>query len=381
MKTIYRLFLKDLFKWVGHQNVSYNGSDGTGKFYIEQDDGSVIERDFYSFGYSDINSQDIISGSTFGLAYVTEGIFCNEDFHKQLLARLSIKGSRLFGDTNPSGPHHWLWANVINNPKLLERGSVKAFPFNFDSNYSLDPQYKEDLKQEYGEGSIWYQRLILGLWVMAEGIVYKSFDQVRNTCTVEELPQRFDELFAALDYGTTNPFNVGLFGTHRGITYQIDEYDHDGRKKGPKTNGQYLGELAAFFKPYCEQYNLPISAFYVDPSCAGFKADMADTETDDEDHQAWRELNIPVIDADNDVSAGIQTVYGILHKGLLVICKRCYRALSEFHLYSWNMRASLNGKDEPIKKDDHAMDMIRYALQSRRKSYDPYAGFGIPGMR
>lgn len=375
--TIYRVFLKDLFQWIGKNSYVYNKQDGTGRFTFRRADGVEFSRDFYSFGYGDADSHENISGSTFGLAYETEGIYAHEDFHRQLMARLSIKGSKHFGDTNPAGPHHWLWKKVINNQEMLKAGDVKAFPFNFDSNLSLDHSYKESLRREFGEGSLWYQRMILGLWVMAEGIIYaNSYDERRNTCTPEQLPKEFDELWASCDYGTTNLFTVGLWGEHRGKSYRIDEYVHDSSKKGQMTNGQYLAATAKFLGEYSKFYKKPISMFIVDPSAASFRADLDDQETDDDGHRAWRELNITVVEADNEVEPGIKTVAQKLYQGLIVVCTRCVVWLSEVVVYAWDPKAQARGEDKPIKKDDHTMDDTRYGHHTRRRYYDPYAGYG-----
>lgn len=384
--TIYRVFLKDLLQWVGKENYTHNKADGTGTFSFKQADGSRITRDFYSFGYGDADSHENISGSTFGLAYLTEGIFCHEDFHKQMMARLSIDDgpgarSRLFGDTNPSGPFHWLWKKVINNPDLLSAGDVRAFAFNFYSNLSLSESYRESLKREYGPGSLWYLRQIEGLWVMAEGVIYASvFDEKRNTCKPEELPKTFDELWAALDYGTTNPFNLGLWGEARGKSWRIDEYDHDSATQGQLTNGQYLERISKFLEDYSEHYNKPINMLIIDPSAASFKADLEDYETDDDGHRAWRSLGIPVVDADNEVEPGIKTVAGKLYQGLIVVCTRCKRWLSEVGTYAWDPKAQERGDDKPIKRNDHALDETRYGHHTRRNYYDPYAGFGLKGQ-
>ena len=152
--TVERIFLRDLFKWVGEGNYTYNRNKGKGTIsLLWKNTKTRFTREFYSFGYSDADSHEAISGATLGLAYLTEGIFCHEDFHRQLVARLSIDEglnafSMLFGDTNPAGPAHWLWKKVINNPDLLNSGDLRAFLFNFYSNPSLTESYREMLRRQ-----------------------------------------------------------------------------------------------------------------------------------------------------------------------------------------------------------------------------------------
>lgn len=377
--TVDRIFLRDLFKWVGEGNYTYNRSRGKGTISLIHPRMGRFTREFFCFGYGDADSHEAISGATIGLAYMTEGIFCHEDFHKQLMARLSIDEggsySMLFGDTNPAGPQHWLWKTVINNPAMLGLDLVRAFLFNFYSNPSLTEEYREALRVQFGPGSLWYLRLIEGLWVMAEGMIYAhSYDEARNSCTPDQLPRRFDHLYTAMDYGTTNPFVLGLFGEAEGKTWLIDCYDYDSngsnknKQTGQRTNGQYLADISEFLSEYQRHYDQQIEELIIDPSAASFKADLNDWVTDDEAHRAWRALGIPVTDADNEVETGIKHMASALHQGQLVVCTRAKRFHDEVGVYAWCPKAQARGLDQPIKDNDHAMDMTRYALMTRKNN-------------
>jgi hypothetical protein len=102
---------------------------------------------------------------------------------------------------------------------------------------------------------------------------------------------------------------------------------------------------------------------------------MEDTETDTPGHRKWRALHVPVKDADNEVEPGIQTVTNKMHKGDFVVCSRVSRFFDEVGTYAWDKKAQDRGIDKPIKKDDHALDMVRYSLHTRRNHYDAYAGW------
>ena len=63
----------------------------------------------------------------------------------------------------------------------------------------------------------------------------------------------------------------------------------------------------------------------------------------------------------NDVRNGIQCVTRFLRAGNLRFSRSCENIFREFRSYCWDKEASeKNGKDEVIKRNDHAMDMIRY---------------------
>ena len=91
-----------------------------------------------------------------------------EKFFKQLLNRLSIRGAKLYGTTNPDSPYHYLYAEYIADEVKLQKGMVRDYHFELDDNPNLPEDYKENIRNAYK--GMWFKRMILGLWVLAEGI-------------------------------------------------------------------------------------------------------------------------------------------------------------------------------------------------------------------
>ena len=86
-----------------------------------------------------------------------------------LKSRLDKPYSCFDGACNPEHPTHWL-KEFIDNQELdiyLQRYTI------FDNPY-LPEEFVEQLCKEY-EGTIYYDRLILGRWKRAEGSIYKKF--------------------------------------------------------------------------------------------------------------------------------------------------------------------------------------------------------------
>ena len=86
-----------------------------------------------------------------------------------LKSRLDKPYSCFDGSCNPEHPTHWL-KEFLDNEELdiyLQQYTIFDNPF-------LDPDFVEQLCKEY-EGTIYYDRLILGLWKRAEGAIYKRF--------------------------------------------------------------------------------------------------------------------------------------------------------------------------------------------------------------
>ena len=52
---------------------------------------------------------------------------------------------------------------------------------------------------------VFFQRYILGLWVLAEGVIYHNFNRERHCINKEDIPSNFDYYYVSSDYGITNP--------------------------------------------------------------------------------------------------------------------------------------------------------------------------------
>ena len=86
-----------------------------------------------------------------------------------LKSRLDKPYSCFDGSCNPEHPTHWL-KEFLDNDELdiyLQRYTIFDNPF-------LPKEFVEQLCKEY-EGTIYYDRLIVGLWKRADGAIYKKF--------------------------------------------------------------------------------------------------------------------------------------------------------------------------------------------------------------
>ena len=107
-----------------------------------------------------------------------------ESFVNQALARCSVKGSKYWFNCNPEGPNHWFKINWIDKAK--EKGIIYLH-FTMDDNLSLSEEVKERYKQMFI--GVFYQRFILGLWVLAEGIIYPNFDRLKHCVKKTDIPK------------------------------------------------------------------------------------------------------------------------------------------------------------------------------------------------
>ena len=252
-------------------------------------------------------------------------------FVEQAIARCSLEGSKFWFNCNPEHPFHWFYNEWI---KKTDEKNMLYLHFTMGDNPSLSKKIKCRYEQLYT--GAFYQRFIEGKWVAADGLVYPMFSMEKNVRRAEN----FSEYYLSCDYGTVNPFSLGLWGKGEDGWYRIKEYYHSSRERGIQlTDEEYyahLKELAGDRK---------ITALIVDPSAASF------IET------VKRHNELRVIKAQNDVLSGINRVCQALKNKEIFISPDCTDTIREFSIYRWDNDIK---RDAPRKENDHAMDDMRY---------------------
>ena len=269
----------------------------------------------YCLGAEKVSQVSKLRGSSIKYVYGDEVADWNEEVFEMLKSRLDKPYSCFDGALNPQGPNHWL----------------KEF---------LDKKFVENLCKEY-EGSVYYKRYILGEWALAEGLVYPMFSREKNVVGGEVEYKRGHQYYVSIDYGTVNPFAVGIFDFDGRSSTMIKELHYSGRDRDRLDNEGYYSKLETLIG------DLPIEYIVVDPSAAGFIETIK------------KYGKYIVKGANNDVLNGIQEVTKYLNYGILKIHDSCTETLKEFQQYAWD---DDKPKDEVIKENDHHMDLIRYYI-------------------
>ena len=129
----------------------------------------VCGEDVYCLGAEKVSQVAKIQGASIKYCYGDEIAKWNKEVFQMLKSRLDKTYSCFDGACNPEHPTHWL-KEFIDNVELdiyLQKYTIFDNPF-------LDPEFVKQLCKEY-DGTIYYDRLILGLWKRADGSIYKRF--------------------------------------------------------------------------------------------------------------------------------------------------------------------------------------------------------------
>jgi len=298
---------------------------------------------YYLFGANNEASQDTLQGLTAAGAYLDEVALFPQSFVDQAIGRCSAEtdgnGAKVFFNCNPGGPYHWFKLEYIDKAKEKK---ILVLHFTMDDNLSLSEKVKERFRRMFS--GVFFKRYILGLWVMAEGVIYDMFN--KDTHVVPTIDRRYTQYYVSCDYGTQNPTTFGLWGRCDGVWYKVKEYHYDGRKKSrQKTDEEYCDDLIEFVG------KLSLNGVIIDPSAASFIAAIK------------KRGGFRVIKADNDVVDGIRDVASALVEGLIKYNDCCQETLREFSSYVWDEKAAARGEDKPVKENDHQMDGDRYFVR------------------
>jgi PBSX family phage terminase large subunit len=292
-------------------------------------DGCGRENTYFMFGGRDESSYTLVQGITLAGALLDEVALMPRSFVEQVCARCSVAGSKLWFNCNPDGPEHWFFKNWVTKYKEMKALHIH---FTMADNLSLAPEIRERYERMY-EG-VFYQRYILGLWVLAEGLVYNFLEDY----ITDDRPNGA-EYYISVDYGTLNPFSAGLWSVTGNKAIRVQEFYHDGRnQKRQMTDEEYCCEIEKLAD------GKDVWKVIVDPSAASFIT-------------ALKRRGFRVQKADNSVMDGIRRTSVFLKNGNIKIHRSCVDAIREFGLYRWDEKKTV---DTVLKENDHAMDDIRY---------------------
>lgn len=341
LATLKRNVLNDLFDIVGPEECRW----------VDRQQGELflLGRRVYCFGANNEDAESKIRGATLAGAYCDEVTLYPQSVFNQLMARLSVRGAQCFCNTNPDNPYHWFYTDYIQNNKIKDK---KVWLFTMDDNLSLDKDYVESLKQMYT--GVWYERMIEGKWVAAEGRVYDMFDPEKHMRDTQRIiadwcinPNAITWLVGC-DYATSSVMTWGLFAVHPdGKRFlKVKEFYYDARR----TQLQHTDE--EFAEMFAEWLGTIVPrVVYCDPSASSWKLTL-------------QRHGYSVVNAENDVISGIRTVATAINLGYFIMDKSCVETCKEYQTYCWDNKAQTSGRDRVVKDHDHTCDADRYVIHT-----------------
>lgn len=300
-------------------------------------------------------------------AYIDESSQVSEEAFTLLQSRLRGKHVRkIFMTTNPNG-HTWQYRYFIKKDWPSDKAKKQFFHISAPSyeNVHLPDGYVQNMYDTWSVDRL--KREVEGSWDAFAGQIYTEFS--RNTHVVKpfRIPDEWTK-FVGADHGYRNPAcflwcamdydsNIYVYREFYQSEWIIEEICN-GRGVEPgviKLNGSDK-----------------IQGVWIDPSTKANRGKDSDFQT----YLDYIPKNWSFIPANNEVETGIDRVKQYLkvsdrtNKPRLFIFENCTNLVEQMTQYKYEelapgQEAQRNIKETPVKKDDHAVDALRYAVMSR----------------
>lgn len=293
---------------------------------------------YHIVGANDERAAPRLQGMTAAGGILDEVVLLPQSFFNQVVARISVQGSKLWATYNPANPGHWFKREVVDK---AARHKARLLQFGLDDNPALSDEVKERYRASFS--GHYKARLVEGKWAAPSGVIFPRYDTVPHSVGYVR-----NEI--SIDWGVSNVFAALMFGRdpqRRLICH--DELYHDARQDISLSEDQTLAKLLEWIRPRS------VRVCFVDPSMpVSFKRKL-------------RGAGMTVRNADNDVDAGLMVTQARLDRAAVLISERCENLLREMEGYVWDEQKSDQGEDAPVKSADHACDALRYYVHTTGK--------------
>lgn len=170
--TIQRNIIEPLQDMYGTTLVSSIRSDNTATIFGER---------VHCLGADNKKHVDRIRGMSIKYCYGDEVTTWHQDVFDMLKSRLDKPYSIFDGTCNPASPQHWFKQFLDGDADIYQQA------YTIDDNPFLDSAFVDNLKREYA-GTVYYDRYIRGLWVAAEGAIYRPYCDNPERYIIDDAP-------------------------------------------------------------------------------------------------------------------------------------------------------------------------------------------------
>jgi PBSX family phage terminase large subunit len=187
--SLERNCLKLLENFFGRKNFTYS---------ITHKKAWLYGREIYLEGAPNDASKKRVQGLTLNGVYLDEVQNLPRAFVDMCMTRLSEEGAFAYMTCNPENPKHWFYINYILKNTLEPFRNY--YVFLLDHNKFLPKSYIEEQKATFS--GVFFQRMILGLWKAAEGVVFTNFANNTEDFIIDEINKdEIDFIILGLDFG------------------------------------------------------------------------------------------------------------------------------------------------------------------------------------
>lgn len=297
-----------------------------------------------------------ILSAEYDLACVCQIEDIQEELYKQLFGRLSgsvMPKTFMMVEGNPKG--NWV-KRAFYDLSEAERAEKKIYFLNSPTTANLEnlpKDYLDTLRGQYSERD--FKRWALGEWQNLYGLVFSEFDENINIIppiNPNDISPN-EKIMIGGDYGWRNP---------SAFVWGVKTYDDD------------IIIFDEFYKSEC----LPEELARENKKHGTYTTvmDFAIKRADRDGKSLWDtliKLGLRLVESNKDEFNNLIMVNSLFKQHRLFICSNCVNLIWEIKNYKFKepkMGSEKNYDEEPIDKDNHAIDALLYLTQAilNRKS-------------
>lgn len=332
-----------------------------GNIHSNSNIAKVCGEPVYCIGAEKASQVSKIQGSSIKYCYGDEIAKWSKEVFEMLKSRLDKDYSCMDGALNPESPTHWL-------KKFIDDEEMDSYiqHYTIFDNPFLPKKFVENLCKEY-EGTVYYQRYILGLWAQAEGLILPDYEHAIGNCPFVLSLDSFNamsDFCLSIDYGTLNAFACLLWVKIGGTWWAWRGYYYSGRETGvQKTDSEYADEVCKLVEPIFQIQQKALDKYrisetekiqaIIDPSAASFITELQKRKI----FKVWH--------ADNNVEDGLRNTNTAIKHDLIKINRTIKEWKDEAGGYVWDAKLAEKDIEAPVKINDHYMDATRYFVRTK----------------
>lgn len=262
-------------------------------------------------------------------------------------ATVDCSYSRVIFIGTPAGLHNHF--KIIYEEAAKGKHNWKAWVFKTSENPYVSIEELNEIKQTT-DASIFRQEYEAEFVEMA-GAIYPMFKKNIHVVQNRELPSHWDKV-VGMDWGMRNDTAV--------IYAAISEFGEVYVYDMLYGNGKTVSQWADIMKNRHD--HLEVSQWVIDPAALSQAKEFSNYGIHFISYNPETQKRI------NDVNIGINLVQQYLLEGKIKIFEHCETLIKQMEQYQWEpetSRLGLDPKPKPLKKDDHAVDALRYLVMAR----------------
>jgi len=233
---------------------------------------------------------------------------------------------------NPAGFMNWVYQRFFEKPGE-DYAVVETTTYD---NTFLPGEYIPTMEESYDED--YKRRYLYGKWGSFSGQIFKDFSYENHVGDFRDKECSYH--IAGFDDGTRNPACILAIGIDNDNNIYIkNEFYQTGLVDAEKVN-----EICNMNMKY------KFTKIYPDTAALSMI-------------EAMRNEHLRIGDTNKDVDMGISKLKSFFKNDLIFIDSRCVNLIKEIESYRYDKdRNNKNLTEQPVKKNDHAIDALRYAV-------------------